>query len=114
MKPVGRKQYLLTSSACTYVSVKGSNSAVGTAVRKLYDRLHEDEQHSAPHTSDTDPQERQRSSPGENWKLKVLLRPRNETFQIRLANSSNRVDVRCKRPRYTIETKNQGENLKLT
>jgi hypothetical protein len=26
-----------TSSACTYVSVKGSNSAVGTAVRNLYE-----------------------------------------------------------------------------
>ena len=42
MKPAGRVQYLLTSSACTYVSVKGSNSAVGTAVRKLFDRSYVD------------------------------------------------------------------------
>ena len=38
VKPVGADATptpLLTSSACMYVSVKGSNSAVGTAVRKL-------------------------------------------------------------------------------
>jgi hypothetical protein len=111
MKPVGRVQYLLTSSACTYVSVKGSNSAVGTAVRKLYDRSYVDAT-SASHTSDVDPRQgRQRikSSPGENWKLEFLLCPRNEAFQVRFANTSNRVDVRYKRPRYTIGTKNEGK-----
>jgi hypothetical protein len=49
MKPVGREPYLLTSSACTYVSVKGSNSAVGTAVRKLYDRSYIDATFSLTH-----------------------------------------------------------------
>jgi hypothetical protein len=49
MKPVDRVQYLLTSSACTYVSVKGSNSAVGTAVRKLYDRSYVDATFSLAH-----------------------------------------------------------------
>ena len=50
-----------------------------------------------PHSSDVDPQEgrlQRKSSPGEDWKLKLLLRPRNETFQVRLANTSNWVDVR--------------------
>lgn len=35
-KKEGRAKACRTSSACTYVSVKGSNSAVGTAVRKLH------------------------------------------------------------------------------
>ena len=109
MKPVSRVQYLLTSSACTYVSVKGSNSAVGTAVRKLYGRRRCDIQLHTSHTYN-----KAESSPGENWELKVLLRPSNETFQVRLANPSNRIDVRYRRPRYTIGTKNQRENLKLT
>jgi hypothetical protein len=61
-------------------------------------------QHSAPHNL----LRKADSSPGENRKLKVLLRPPDETFQVCLANPSNRVDIRYKRPRYTIGTKNQG------
>jgi hypothetical protein len=38
----------------------------------------------------------EKSSLRESRKLKVLLRPRNESFQVRLAYPSNRIDVRCK------------------
>ena len=48
--------------------------------------------------------QREHSLPGENWKLKVLLCPCKETFQVRLANPPNRVDVGCQnvRGKHTI------------
>jgi hypothetical protein len=52
------------------------------------------------------------SSPGEHWKLKVLLRPSKETFQVRLANPPNRVDVRCKTS--VLKTRSEQKKPKLT
>jgi hypothetical protein len=74
-----------TSSACTYVSVIGSSSAVGTAVRKL------------PRASlRRILTQTANALPRENRKLELLLCPRDEAFQIGLADTTDRVHIRYK------------------